>query len=120
MEAPTADSVASATAALAIDSSLPLWFKPELFLEPNFSPTAYVSDLKRYVSRLRTRQFVCRSALFCRWVEVLQGRAHPRPMGKAEGCRCRTPGPPPPCRCRNLLPLLPARPPACCRCRWRL
>ena len=35
----------------SVDSSLPLWFKPEKFLEPQFSPEAYVADLKRYVSR---------------------------------------------------------------------
>lgn len=32
------------------DSSLPLWFKPELFVGPEFNPVAYVADLKRYVS----------------------------------------------------------------------
>ncbi|KAL4420915.1 hypothetical protein ABPG77_001256 [Micractinium sp. CCAP 211/92] len=31
------------------DSSLPLWFKPELFVAPEFNPVAYVADLKRYV-----------------------------------------------------------------------
>lgn len=31
------------------DSSLPLWFKPELFVGPEFNPVAYVADLKRYV-----------------------------------------------------------------------
>lgn len=33
-----------------VDTHLPLWFKPELFVEPEFSPEGYVSDLKRYVS----------------------------------------------------------------------
>ncbi|PRW51049.1 conserved oligomeric Golgi complex subunit 2 [Chlorella sorokiniana] len=52
--APTAasvDSLAAKAASLALDgsSTLPLWFKPELFLEPAFSPTAYVADLRRYV-----------------------------------------------------------------------
>ncbi len=35
------------------DSSLPLWFKPELFVAPEFNPVAYVADLKRYVSTCR-------------------------------------------------------------------
>eukprot|EP00887_Chlorella_sp_A99_P001064 scaffold14.g1064.t1 len=30
-------------------SSLPAWFKPEKFMEPDFNPEAYVNDLKRYV-----------------------------------------------------------------------
>lgn len=49
-EAGELESVAQ-TASLALaDTSLPLWFKPELFVQPGFSPTAYVADLKRYVS----------------------------------------------------------------------
>jgi hypothetical protein len=38
------------TDSLSLDSSLPLWFKPELFTQPDFSAVGYVSDLKRYVS----------------------------------------------------------------------
>jgi hypothetical protein len=46
------EGAASALASLSLaDSSLPLWFKPELFLAPEFSPAAYVADLKRYVRR---------------------------------------------------------------------
>ncbi|KAL4854271.1 Conserved oligomeric Golgi complex subunit 2 [Chlorella vulgaris] len=44
--------VAAATArtdSLSLDRSLPLWFKPELFTQPDFSAVGYVSDLKRYV-----------------------------------------------------------------------
>ena len=47
------DGLADQAAALSLqqlDSSLPLWFKPELFLEPEFSPQTYVADLRRYVS----------------------------------------------------------------------
>ncbi|KAL4443325.1 hypothetical protein ABPG75_011062 [Micractinium tetrahymenae] len=45
VEAATAE-----TASLSLaDSSLPLWFKPELFVGPEFNPVAYVADLKRYV-----------------------------------------------------------------------
>lgn len=52
------DSLAAKAASLALDgsSTLPLWFKPELFLEPAFSPTAYVADLRRYVSRPPTER----------------------------------------------------------------
>ena len=55
MAAHTAADGAGAAAASAVgslsmaDSSLPLWFKPELFLAPEFNPAAYVADLKRYV-----------------------------------------------------------------------
>lgn len=42
------------TASLTLEhGALPLWFKPELFLEPQFSPTGYVADLRRYVSGRR-------------------------------------------------------------------
>ncbi|KDD72303.1 hypothetical protein H632_c3541p0, partial [Helicosporidium sp. ATCC 50920] len=30
-------------------SSLPLWFKPESFTNPDFDPERYVTELKRYV-----------------------------------------------------------------------
>lgn len=47
------EAVTSQVASLTLDSSLPLWFKPELFTEPEFSPVAYVSDLRRYVRTIR-------------------------------------------------------------------
>jgi hypothetical protein len=34
---------------LLVDSNLPLWFKPEKFLDAGFSADSYVNDLKRYV-----------------------------------------------------------------------
>ena len=53
--APAADALGAQAAALSLDhkhaSSLPLWFKPELFLQPDFSSSAYVADLRRYVRR---------------------------------------------------------------------
>ena len=112
MEAPTADSVATATAALAIDSSLPLWFKPELFLEPDFSPTAYFSDLKRYVSRFAPpEQLPRRSPL------LLGGCAREStslPMGESEGAGAAHLA----CR-RRAAAATDRRSAACCRCRWR-
>lgn len=48
-----------------MDSTLPLWFKPEKFLEPEFSAEAYVADLKRYVSGPLALQPASRSSLLC-------------------------------------------------------
>lgn len=61
------DSLAAKAASLALDgsSTLPLWFKPELFLEPAFSPTAYVADLRRYVSRPPTEHRAAASVARC-------------------------------------------------------
>jgi hypothetical protein len=35
---------------LAEVSNVPLWFKPEKFIDPNFAPEAFVQDLQRFVS----------------------------------------------------------------------
>ena len=62
-EEPAVEGLAAQAAALSLqqlDSSLPLWFKPELFLEPDFSPQAYVGDLRRYVSAAAFRRCACR------------------------------------------------------------
>jgi len=74
------DSLAAKAASLALDgsSTLPLWFKPELFLEPAFSPTAYVADLRRYVSRPPTERR-CRCAALPSSCSL-----PPHPL-----CRCR-------------------------------
>ncbi|PSC75738.1 conserved oligomeric Golgi complex subunit 2 [Micractinium conductrix] len=55
------------------DSSLPLWFKPELFLAPEFNPAAYVADLKRYVplETLSTELHSHLNALKNKLVEVI-------------------------------------------------
>ena len=96
MEPATAESVATATAGLAIDSSLPLWFKPELFLEPDFSPTAYVSDLKRYVSRAQYPLSLPRSvALACDSPRAACGRGTCC-MADAAPCAAGLSVPPPP------------------------
>lgn len=42
--------IASASSASLDTDAGPLWFKPDIFLDPNFDPNSYVNDLKRYVS----------------------------------------------------------------------
>jgi hypothetical protein len=32
------------------DASQPHWFRPEAFLSPDFDATAFIADLRRYVS----------------------------------------------------------------------
>jgi hypothetical protein len=91
------EAVTSQAASLTLDSSLPLWFKPELFTEPQFSPVAYVSDLRRYVSMLSSQ--VTNGSSLCS-------------EGRPANCL--------PChRSAAANRTLPAFPGPACRCRWK-
>jgi hypothetical protein len=72
---------------------LPLWFKPERFLEPDFDAEAFVADLRRFVRTRRNRAYpgLAAGCFFGRrtCAELLPGRACDARADVERRSRCR-------------------------------